>query len=180
MASVPPRTERRRARPGSLQRPVNGRLYRGTWLLVALPLLLAAFSVARPTPLPPPNLPPAFDRATALALATDLAQSYPNRVPGTASALAAERWFSDPLSPYRDGVVAVLNLDAIASTGAPRLEFAGDTPRSPAASLVETVAAQIQLETGHLPARPSLLRQLIDLGFPFSLYGQAPFVARGI
>ena len=59
MASVPPRTERR-ARPGSLQRPVNGRLYRGTWLLVGLPLLLAAFSVARPTPLPRAFL-PAFD-----------------------------------------------------------------------------------------------------------------------
>ncbi|MGZ8701407.1 MAG: hypothetical protein ACXWZY_03835, partial [Gaiellaceae bacterium] len=60
MASVPPRTERRRARPGSLQRPVNGRLYRGTWLLVGLPLLVAAFSVARPTPLPRAVL-PAFD-----------------------------------------------------------------------------------------------------------------------
>ena len=60
MASVPPRTARRRARPGSLQRPVNGRLYRGTWLLVGLPLLVAAFSVARPTPLPRAFL-PAFD-----------------------------------------------------------------------------------------------------------------------
>jgi hypothetical protein len=60
MATVPPRTERRRARPGSLQRPVNGRLYRGTWLLVGLPLLVAAFSVARPTPLPRAFL-PAFD-----------------------------------------------------------------------------------------------------------------------
>ena len=294
MAAVPPTRERRRPRRGSLQRPVNGRLYRGTWLLVALPLLLAAFSVARPTPLPPPNLPPAFDPTAALSLATELSRNYPNRVPGTASAFGAQRWFSEQLapygfttqaerfradvpglgnvplvnlvaiaqgrsqraivvmahrddtgagpgaddnasgtaalielarayanpgatatgtasrtrvqptftliflstdggaygnlgaaqfaehSPYRDGVVAVLNLDSIASTGTPRLEFAGDTPRSPAASLVETVAAQIQQETGRLPARPSLLRQLVDLGFPFSLYGQAPFVARGI
>ena len=30
---------RRRARRGSLERPVNGRMYRGTWLLVGLPLL---------------------------------------------------------------------------------------------------------------------------------------------
>jgi hypothetical protein len=294
MATVPPRSERRRPRAGSLQRPVNGRLYRGTWLLVALPLLLAAFSVARPTPLPPPNLPPAFDRSAALTLATDLARNYPNRVPGTAGALGAATWFAEQLapygfttqaerfrakvpglgevplvnllaiaqgrsqraivvmahrddsgagpgandnasgtaalveiarayanpgatatgtsshtrvqptftiiflstdggaygnlgaahfaahSPYRDGVVAVVNLDSIASSGAPRLEFAGDTPRSPAASLLETVAAQIQQETGHQPSRPGMLPQLIDLGFPFSLYDQAPFVARGI
>ena len=37
MAALPPPAERRRPRPGSLARPVNGRLYRGTWLLVALP-----------------------------------------------------------------------------------------------------------------------------------------------
>ena len=30
---------RRRARRGSLERPINGRMYRGTWLLVGLPLL---------------------------------------------------------------------------------------------------------------------------------------------
>jgi hypothetical protein len=62
----------------------------------------------------------------------------------------------------------------------PRIEIAGDTPRSPAASLVATTVAQIQQEAGDQPGRPSALRQLIDLGFPFSLYGQSPFVARGI
>ena len=36
---------------------------RGTWL-VALPLLLAAFTVGRPQPPPPPTLPPSFDRST--------------------------------------------------------------------------------------------------------------------
>jgi len=295
MAAVRPRSERRRPRQGSLERPVNARLYRGTWLLVALPLLLAAFSVSRPAPLPPPNLPAAFDRQAALALATDLSRHYPNRVPGSAGALGAASWFADQLQPYgftttvgsfkadipgigttrlqnliavaagrseraivvtahrddagigpgandnasgtaalielarayanpraaaggagatgarvrptytiiflstdggafgnlgaayfaerssyRSDVVAVLNLDSIAATGPPRLEFAGDTPRSPAAALLETAAAQIQQETGRAPARPSALRQLVDLGFPFSLYGQAPFVARGI
>jgi MFS family permease len=83
-------------------------------------------------------------------------------------------------SPYRRDVVAVLNLDSLAGAHRPRLVLAGDTPRSPAASLVETAATQIQEETGRLPARPSALRQLIDLGFPYSLYDQAPFVARGI
>ena len=55
MAAVPPHPERRRARPGSVARPVNGRLYRGTWLLVGLPLLVLAFSVARPPALGSPN-----------------------------------------------------------------------------------------------------------------------------
>ena len=40
MAVVPPAPERRRPRRGSLERPINGRLYRGTWLLVGLPLLV--------------------------------------------------------------------------------------------------------------------------------------------
>src|SRR5262249_60265018 len=81
MATVPPRTERRRARPGSVERPVNGRLYRGTWLLVGLPLLVAAFSVARPTPLPRAFL-PEFDGPAAKQLPTDLATNNPNPFPG--------------------------------------------------------------------------------------------------
>ena len=37
MAALPPRSSRRRPRRGSLERPVSGRLYRGTWLLVGIP-----------------------------------------------------------------------------------------------------------------------------------------------
>src|SRR6185312_11534960 len=98
MASVPPRTKRRRARPGSLQRPVNGRLYRGTWLLVGLPLLVAAFSVARPTPLPRAFL-PAFDGEATKTLAKDLAD-LPYRQPGSPQSLGAADWFRDQLAPY--------------------------------------------------------------------------------
>src|SRR6266498_5395710 len=96
MASVPPRTERRRARPGSLERPVNGRLYRGTWMLVGLPLLVAAFSVARPTPLPRAFL-PEFDGAATKRLASELAGDKAYRYPGT---LDAADWFRDQLEPY--------------------------------------------------------------------------------
>src|SRR2546423_9846990 len=87
MAALPPRPARRRPRLGSLERPVSGRLYRGTWLLVGMPLLIAAFSVNKATPLPAPqpNLPPTLDRAGTLRLATDLSGSYPDRVPGTAA-----------------------------------------------------------------------------------------------
>src|SRR3954451_6456980 len=96
MATVSPRTERRRARPGSVERPVNGRLYRGTWLLVGLPLLVAAFSVARPTPLPRAFL-PEFDGAATKQLATELSSIYANRFPG---ALGPVDWVRDQLQPY--------------------------------------------------------------------------------
>jgi hypothetical protein len=288
VADVPPAPPSvRRPRPGSLDRPVNGRLYRGTWLLVGLPLLVLAFSVARPPALQPPNLPPAFDRTDAAAIASELSSRYPARAPGTPGAAAAARWFAQQLTPYgyavkrepfgalvpehgrvrllnlvvekrglshktivvlahrddtgvgpgaddnasgtaalielarayapaggaahltlpysllflstdggvygalgaeefathapeRQDVIAVVDLDAIAGHGRPRLELTGDTARSPAAGLVETVRARLAAETGADPLRPSALRQLVDLGFPFSPYEQAPFVARGI
>ena len=287
MAAVSPAPERRRPRRGSLERPVNGRLYRGTWLLVGLPLLVLAFSVARPPALQPPNLPPAFDATAAAAIASDFSSNYPSRIPGTAGAANAAQWFAAQLksyglqvhaepftatvpghgrvrlenlvaakaglsqktivlmahrddtgagpgandnasgtaalielarayapaasavrlnlpysllflstdaatagglgaaefaahSPERLDVIAVVNLDAVAGTGRPRLELAGDTARSPSASLVETVRAELAAETGVDPARVSTLRQLVDLGFPFSAYEQAPFIARGI
>ena len=287
MAAVPPSSERRRPRPGSIQRPVNGRLYRGTWLLVGLPLLLLAFSVARPSSLQPPNLPPAFDKEGAAQLASDFAFRYPNRRAGTTGATLAADWFARQLRPYgftihrdafaadvpgrgkihflnvsavkrglsprqivvmahrddsgvgtglddnasgtaalvelarayapttgsprlslpytlvflsTDGavdggfgaarfaqaestqanVIAVINLDAIGGNGLPRLELAADSPRSPAAGLVETVRTELVRQTGAEPGRPSALRQLIDLGFPFSRYEQAPLVTQGI
>ena len=288
MAAVPSTPERRRPRRGSLDRPINGRLYRGTWLLVGLPLLILAFSVARPPALQPPNLPSAFDRDAAALLARQLALQVPNRVAGSPGATAAARWYAAQLAPYgydvqterstavvpgrgnvpvvnlvaaqaglsqksivvmahrdddgtgpgasdnasgtaalielarayapngsggvrvrlpysliflstdaavdgglgaadfaanspkRQSVVAVINLDAIGGAARPRLEISGDTPRSPSASLVETLRTEVAAETGVEPTRPSALRQLIDLGFPYSRYEQAPFVARGI
>src|SRR3989440_2069183 len=100
MAAAPARSERRRPRPGSLERPVSARMYRGTWLLVALPLLVAAFSVAHPAPLAAPPLPPAFDRNAANALASDLAHSFPDRSPGSPQATGAEQWFQQQLDAY--------------------------------------------------------------------------------
>ena len=284
MATVPPLTERRRARPGSVERPVNGRLYRGTWLLVGLPLLVAAFSVARPTPLPRAFL-PEFDGAAAKQLATDLAANDPNRFPG---ALGPVQWFKEQLAPYglpmrterfsavipghgrvqmqnviaeaigrsprtvvvmahrdNDGtgpgandnasgtamliqlaraygtppgsstgalhpnhtilfvstdggafgalgaadfvehsplahdVGAVIDLDSVGGPGPVRLALNGDTPRTPSGTLVETASARVAAQTGRMPARDSILRQLVDLGFPYSLYEQAPFIAHG-
>ncbi len=100
MTAASPVPERRRSRPGSLERPINGRLYRGTWLLVGLPLLLLAFSVARPAALRLPDLPPAFEATTAADIADDLATNYPDRRPGTPDARGAAAWFRDQLKPY--------------------------------------------------------------------------------
>src|SRR3954454_14905245 len=102
MAALPPRSSRRRPRRGSLERPVSGRLYRGTWLLVGIPLLAAAFSVHKPGPLPPPTtvLPASFDGPSAVTLASDLARIYPDRVPGGAGAAGAAQWFRDQVTPY--------------------------------------------------------------------------------
>jgi hypothetical protein len=285
MATVPPRTERRRARPGSLERPVNGRLYRGTWLLVGLPLLVAAFSVARPAPLPRAFL-PSFDGNATKRLAVDLSSSHPYRLPGD---LQAADWFREQLAPYglpvraehfsavipgrgrvqmqnlvaeavgrspgtivvtahrdntgrgpgaddnasgtamlvqlaraygapsgvsaaqlrpnhtilfvstdggafgglgaawfaahsplRNDIAAVINLDSVGGRGPIRVEFNGDTPRTPSGVFLQTIAARVAAQVGHGPARPSVLRQLVDLGFPFSLYEQAPFISQGI
>jgi Peptidase family M28 len=282
MAAVPPRPERRRPRPGSLDRPVNGRLYRGTWLLVGLPLLVLAFSVARPQPLPAPGIAPTFDAVDAMSIVGDLATNHPDRVPGSVGAeFVGDTWFPEQLRPYgltaqaerfttvvprlgrmhfenlvvripgrvsqaivvmahrddagtspgandnatgtaalielartysklrpghtilfvstdggafgglgaaefladspeRHDIVAVVNLDAIAGRGRPRLIVGGDTPRTTSATLLETAAARITTQVGRGPTRPSVLRQLIDLGFPFSLYEQAAFISREI
>jgi hypothetical protein len=79
---------------------VNARLVRGTWLLVALPLLLTAFSVARPQALPAPTLPPTFDVAIAEQLARELAREYPARSPGSPGGLGAADWVSDQFELY--------------------------------------------------------------------------------
>jgi hypothetical protein len=74
-------------------------MYRGTWLVLAIPLLLAAFSVARPAPLPEP-FPPAFDAASATTLADELATFYPMRLSGSDGAGRAAEWFRSQLEPY--------------------------------------------------------------------------------
>ncbi len=280
----PARRRRRRARRGSLERPVNARLYRAAFLFLSLPFLILAFSVVRPGALPAPLLPPNFDGEATRQLATDFAGSFPDRVPGSPGAGRAAKWFSGQMAPYglpvssdtwtanarglgsvqlrnlwavsngqssdaivvmahrddtgagpgaddnatgtaalvelarnyaqtagqrvrsahtivflsTDGgafgglgavrfvehspfhVVAVINLTAIGGRGTPRVVITGDRPRSPAVTFVETAAKRVAEQTGATVTRASVLDQLIDLAFPFTLYEQGPFVARGI
>lgn len=287
MSGSPVSAGRRRRRRGSLERPINGRLYRSSLLLLSLPLLILAFSVTRPVSLPTPDLPPNFDGAAALDLATSFATANPDRAPDAPGTLRAAQWFRDQMAQYdlrvssdrweaevpgvgetelqnlwavvpgqaRDAIVvvahrdnsgvgpgandnasgtaalvelargyaqvgtpggdrvrprhtliflstdagafggvgavrfaersptrvlAVVNLTAIAGLGPPRVVIAGDTPRSPAAVLVETAALRVLEQTGMRAARASFGAQLVDLGFPLTLYEQGPFVARGI
>ena len=278
----------RRPRRGSLERPVNGRLVRNTALVVALPLLLAAFTVGRPGALGAPALPPSFDGTAAASLARELTGLHPSRVPGSAGNDAAARWFEDKVALYglpveRDawrgevpglgrralrnvavvvegetsraivfaahhdnagtgpgasdgasGVAALLELmrsyavsdtsaerarprhtlvflsadggsfgdlgaerfatasefagridavvvlDALGGPAEPRLELAGDGPRSPGAVLVRTVSSRVEEHLGEPPGRPGVLRQLVDLGIPFAYGGQAPFLGAGV
>jgi len=283
MVEPPPR---RRPRPGSLERPVSTRIYRAAWLIVLVPLLVAAFSVGRPVALQQPRLPPSFDGTTAVQFATQLASNEPNRSPGSDGAADATNRVAQQLLDYgfeverqefsaeipgrgrqtlvnliavppprgegiirsqqtivvmahrdnygdfpgandnasgtgallelarnvgtasvshtlvflstdggaygglgaaefarderfADRVIAVINLDALAGSGPPRLEFAGDTPRSPASALVATAEQSVLAEAEVLPERPGAVGQLVDLAFPFSLYEQAPFIGHG-
>ena len=82
--------------------------------------------------------------------------------------------------PYAGRIAALVNLDSIAAGTAPRIEFAGDTPRVPSPTLLATADESIETETGVEPRRPGALAQLVDLAFPFSFYEQAPFVSRGV
>jgi hypothetical protein len=283
--AVPP--ERRRPRKGSLERPISGRIYRAAWLCVAVPLLVAAFSVGQPVALQQPRLPPSFDRTTAVQFATELARDYPDRRPGTTGAEGATNWVTDRFRDYkftverqefdaavpglgiqhfvnliatapptpatnvprsqgviavvahrdniggspganynassagallelardtgsaalshtivlvstdgdvfgslgsaefalswpdRDRLAAVIDLDAIGGQGTPHLHFAGDTPRTPVSTLLATAEASVEEQAQTTPQRPNALSQLIDLAFPFSLYGQSPFIAQG-
>ena len=116
---------------------------------------------APPRPQPPNN--------TLLFLSTDA---------GSFGGLGAEHFASH--YRFRSRIVAAINLDAIGGRGRPHLAFGADTPRFPSARLVRTASERILDETGRLPMRPSALAQLIDLGFPLSLYEQGPFVDRGV
>ena len=86
MAATRIPARRRRARRGSLERPVNARLYRGAFLFLSLPLLILAFSIVRPGALPAPLLPPNFDGTATRELAADFAKVAPDRAPNCRNA----------------------------------------------------------------------------------------------
>src|SRR5262249_58589643 len=69
-------------------------------------------------------------------------------------------------------VVAVVNLDTIATSGRARFEINGPGPHSPSPTLLASAIARLSDQTRQAPGRASLVGQLPDLSFPFSLYEQ--------
>jgi hypothetical protein len=83
-------------------------------------------------------------------------------------------------SPLARRAVALVSLDGLAGTAAPRLELSGLGSHSPPPALVRTAAARIAAEGGHAPAQPGVLDQLVSLGLPFGFGAQAPALGGGI
>jgi hypothetical protein len=69
-------------------------------LLLVPPLLLLAFTIARPGPFPASPLPPSFDGSSATALAAELARDHPDRAPGSSGADGATAWVKEKLGLY--------------------------------------------------------------------------------
>ena len=285
-----PRPRPARPRPGSLERPLSARIYRGAWIVVVIPVLIVAFSVARQEPLAVPSLSSNFDPGAVVQTMTDdLAPNYPDRRPsapnsgnlqnwikgrfaelglktrvdqfdsqvpglgkvslsnvsatvhgrspteivilahrdnsgqvgggvndnasGTAAMLELARAYQNsselipPPEPAHtlvfvstDGgafgavgaarfaqrhsaehrIAAVIILDSIAGRGKPRVLFNGDTTSLAPPVLVATANEILHGQPDAVITHPNPADQLLDLAFPFSLYEQAPFVARGI
>ena len=74
---------------------LNGRLYRLSWLVALVALLVALLTLESPGGAPDPPLPPAFDAIAARGLAAQLDDVAPERVPGTAGDQRAADWMAD-------------------------------------------------------------------------------------
>ncbi len=98
MEAARPRRRRRRPRRGTVDRPVNARLVRVSSIAVAPAFLAFLFSVSTTGTLPRPTLEPLFDSSSAATLAAQLSLEHPSRVPGTADAEGAARWYADTIS----------------------------------------------------------------------------------
>ena len=77
---------------------LNGRLYRLSWLVAALALLVALLTLESPGGTPEPPLPPAFDATAARVIAVDLATVAPERVPGPPGDAASAGWMAEQLA----------------------------------------------------------------------------------
>ncbi|MBM3665634.1 MAG: hypothetical protein FJW92_07570, partial [Actinobacteria bacterium] len=76
---------------------LNGRLYRLSWLVAALALLVALLTLETPGGTPDPPLPPAFDAMAARGIAADMATAAPERVPGTEGDVTSANWMAEQM-----------------------------------------------------------------------------------
>ena len=98
MEAARPRRRRRRLRRGTVDKPINGRLVRVGFIVVAPAVLAVLFSIGATGTLPRTPLEPLFDSAAAAELHDQLSTEYPARVPGTLEAEGATRWYSETIS----------------------------------------------------------------------------------
>jgi hypothetical protein len=97
---------------------------------------------------------------------------------GASGSLGA-RYFVEHAREARN-VLAVVNLDTIATSRRPEIQISGPGPHSTSPTLLASAIARLSDQTHESPGRPSLFGQLVDLAFPFSLYEQWPFLDHGI
>jgi Peptidase family M28 len=98
MEAARPGGRRRRARRGTVDRPLNARLVRVAAVVVAPALLALLFSISTTGTLPRPPLDPLFDTASAESLASELSVRHPSRVPGSLGAEDATVWYRETIS----------------------------------------------------------------------------------
>ena len=98
MEAARPRGRRRRARRGTVDRPLNTRLVRVSSLVLAPVVLAILFSLSATGALPRPQLEPVFDANVAASVASEFSTEFPSRVPGTDDASNAARWYSETIS----------------------------------------------------------------------------------
>ncbi len=96
-AARPPGRGRRRRR-GTVESPLNTRLVRIGFIVVAPAVLALLFSVSTTGTLPRAPLDPLFEGASAAALYDQLSTVHPARVPGTVEAEGATRWYRETIS----------------------------------------------------------------------------------
>ncbi len=100
MEAAPPRTRGRRLRRGTVERPLNARLVRVGFVVVAPALLALVFSVSTTGALPR-SLEPLFDAESATTFAETLSVQFPSRVPGSDGARDAALWYRETVAALR-------------------------------------------------------------------------------
>ena len=100
MQGARPRDLHRRPRRGSVARPIDGRLVRKASLVVLVAVAVLALTTSRGDPIAAPALPSSFDGAAALSLTAQLAERFPNRIPGSPPDSDAARWVTSTLAQY--------------------------------------------------------------------------------
>jgi Peptidase family M28 len=97
---------------------------------------------------------------------------------GAYGSVGASRFVST--SRFRKQLIAAVVLEGLASGNRPRIDFAGDSGRSPTPALTRTVSASVLEQTGERPRTAGLMRQLVDLAVPFAYGEQAPFLGKHV